>query len=204
MRPAVFIDRDGTINEQHGYINHISRFILLPGVGKAISLLNQSDHIVVVTSNQSGVARGYFPIELVKATHELMKKELAKDNAYLDKIYFCPHHPDGVLPEYRKKCSCRKPDIGLVKKARSELDIDMERSYVIGDRWLDIEFAHNADLPGILVLTGYGKGELEYIVPHKGEKPAYIAEDLLRAVRWILKQEGPHKNLWANILKKNS
>ena len=189
MRPAVFIDRDGTINEQHGYINHISRFILLPGVGKAISLLNKNNHIVVVTSNQSGVARGYFPIELVKATHELMKKELAKDNAYLDKIYFCPHHPDGVLPEYRKECSCRKPDIGLVKKAISELDIDMERSYVIGDRWLDIEFAHNANLPGILVLTGYGRGELEYIVPHKGKKPAYIAEDLLRAVSWILKKE---------------
>ena len=189
MRPAVFIDRDGTINEQHGYINHISRFILLPGIGKAISLLNQSNHIVVVTSNQSGVARGYFPIELVKATHELMKKELAKDNAYLDKIYFCPHHPDGVLPEYRKECSCRKPGIGFIKKARSELDIDMERSYVIGDRWLDIDFARNANLPGILVLTGYGKGEMEYIVPHKTLKPAFVAEDLLGAATWILAQD---------------
>lgn len=193
MRPTVFIDRDGTINEQLGYINHISRFILLPGVGKAISLLNQNNYIVVVTSNQSGVARGYFPIELVKTTHELMKRELAEyDNAYIDEIYFCPHHPDGVLPEYRKECSCRKPDIGLIEKARSEFDINMERSYVIGDRLLDIEFAHNANLPGILVLTGYGKGELEYIVPHKTVKPIFMAKDLLTAVRWILKQDSKY------------
>lgn len=187
MRPAVFLDRDGTINEQLGYINHISRFMLLPGVGEAISLLNKNDYIVVVTSNQSGVARGYFPIELVEETNDLMKRELAQDNAYVDGIYFCPHHPDGVLPEYRMECSCRKPDIGLIEKARSELDIDMERSYVVGDRWLDIEFAHNANLPGILVLTGYGKGDLEYIVPEEKIKPTFVAADLSRAVEWILK-----------------
>lgn len=189
MKPAVFLDRDGTINEQLGYINHISRFMLLPSAGKAISLLNKNNHIVVVTSNQSGVARGYFPIELVKEINELMKRELAKDDAYMDGIYFCPHHPDGLVPEYRKECTCRKPDIGLIEKARSELDIDMRRSYVIGDRWFDIEFAHNAGLPGILVLTGYGRGDLEYIVPHKQIKPTFVAEDLLRAVKWILKHD---------------
>ena len=189
MRPAVFLDRDGTINEQCGYINHISRFILLPGVGEAISLLNKNNHIVVVTSNQSGVARGYFPIELVKEIHELMEMELAKNNAYVDRIYFCPHHPDGVVHEYTRQCSCRKPNIGLIKKAKAELDIDIEVSYVIGDRLLDIEFAHNANIPGILVLTGYGKGELEYTVPHKEKKPAYVAKDLLMAVKWILKQD---------------
>lgn len=189
MRPAVFIDRDGTINEQRGYINHISQFVLLPGVGKAISLLNKNNHIVAVTSNQSGVARGYFPIKLVKEIHELMEQKLAKDNAYVDGIYFCPHHPDGVVPEYSRECSCRKPNAGLIKQAETELDIDMEASYVIGDRLLDIEFAHNANLPGILVLTGYGKGELKYIMPYKSIKPAYVAKDLLSAVQWILKQE---------------
>jgi D-glycero-D-manno-heptose 1,7-bisphosphate phosphatase len=188
VRPAVFLDRDGTINEQLGYINHTSRFMLLPGVGEAISLLNRNDYIVVVTSNQSGVARGYFPIELVEETNDLMKRELAQDNAYVDGIYFCPHHPDGVLPEYRMECSCRKPDIGLIEKARSELDIDMKRSYVVGDRWLDIEFAHNANLPGILVLTGYGKGDIEYIVPDEKIKPTFVAADLSRAVEWILKE----------------
>ncbi|RLJ04029.1 MAG: D,D-heptose 1,7-bisphosphate phosphatase [Candidatus Aenigmatarchaeota archaeon] len=189
MRPAVFIDRDGTINEQRGYINHISQFVLLPGVGKAISLLNKNNHTVVLTSNQSGVARGYFPIQLVKEIHELMAQNLAKDNAYIDRIYFCPHHPDGVVPEYSRKCDCRKPNTGFIKKAKAELDIEMETSYVIGDRLLDIEFAHNANLPGILVLTGYGKGELKYSMPHKSITPVYVAKDLLSAVKWILEQE---------------
>jgi len=189
MRPAVFIDRDGTINEQRGYINHISQFVLLPGVGKAISVLNKNNHTVVITSNQSGVARGYFPINLVKEIHELMEQKLAKDNAHIDRIYFCPHHPDGVVPEYSRECDCRKPNTGLIKKAKAELDIDMETSYVIGDRLLDIEFAHNANLPGILVLTGYGKGESKYSMPHKSITPAYVAENLLRAVQWILEQE---------------
>ena len=189
MRPAVFIDRDGTINEQRGYINHISRFVLLPGVGEAISLLNKNNHIVVITSNQSGVARGYFPIQLVQEIHELMKLKLTKDNAHVDGIYFCPHHPDGVVPEYSKECICRKPNVGLIKQAEIELAIDMETSYVIGDRLLDIEFAHNANLPGILVLTGYGKGEVHYNMPHKSITPAYVAKDLLHAAQWILKQD---------------
>ena len=189
MRPAVFIDRDGTINKQCGYINHISRFVLLPGVGEAISLLNKNNHIVVVTSNQSGVARGYFPIQLVKDIHDVMVLELKKYNAYVDRIYFCPHHPDGIVPEYSRECSCRKPNIGLIKQAQDELGIDMETSYVIGDRLLDIEFAHNANLPGILVLTGYGKGEVQYSMSHKSITPAYVAEDLLGAVQWILKQD---------------
>ena len=189
MKPAVFIDRDGTINEQRGYINHITRFILLPGVGEAISFLNKNDHLVVVTSNQAGVAQGYFPLELVHEVHQVMERELAKDNAFLDGIYFCPHHPHGVVMDYKRECRCRKPDVGLIERARAELGIDMERSYVIGDRWLDMDFARNANLPGILVLTGYGKGEMEYIVPHKTLKPAFVAEDLLGAATWILAQD---------------
>ena len=189
MKPAVFIDRDGTINEQRGYINHISRFILLPGVGQAIYLLNKNDYHVVVTSNQSGVARGYFPVELVHETHELMKRELAKDNAYLDGVYFCPHHPNGIVSGYNKQCTCRKPDTGLIEKAKSDLEIDMVKSFVIGDRWLDIEFACNAGLPGILVLTGYGRGDLEYVVPRKKTKPFFVTEDLLEAVTWLLAQD---------------
>jgi D-glycero-D-manno-heptose 1,7-bisphosphate phosphatase len=189
MRPAVFIDRDGTINEEHGYINHINRFVLLPGVAKAISLLNKHNYIVVVTSNQSGVARGYFPITLVKEIHEFMKQELAKQNAYVDGIYFCPHHPNGVVPEYSRECECRKPNVGLIKKAEVALDIDMETSYIIGDRLLDIKLARNVNVPGILVLTGYGKGELKYSMSLTRITPAYVAEDLLQAVQWILKSD---------------
>lgn len=188
MKPAVFIDRDGTINEQRGYINHISRFILLPGVGKAIYHLNRNDYHVVVTSNQSGVAQGYFPVELVHETHELMKRELAKDNAHVDGVYFCPHHPNGIVSGYTKQCACRKPDTGLIEKAKSDLEIDMDRSFVIGDRWIDIEFAHKAGLPGILVLTGYGRGDLEYVIPRKSTKPLFVAEDLPKAVVWLLAQ----------------
>jgi D-glycero-D-manno-heptose 1,7-bisphosphate phosphatase len=189
MKPAVFIDRDGTINEQRGYINHISRFILLPGVGQAIYLLNKNDYHVVVTSNQSGVAQGYFPVELVHETHELMERELAKDNAYLDGVYFCPHHPNGIVSGYNKQCTCRKPGTGLIEKAKFDLEIDMERSFVIGDRWVDIEFAYKAGLPGILVLSGYGRGDLEYVIPRKKTKPVFVAEGLLRAVTWLLAQD---------------
>jgi len=191
MRPAVFIDRDGTINEQRGYLNHISRFVLLPGVGEAISLLNEYNRLVLITSNQSGVARGYFPIELVHETHDYMKRELERDNAHVDGIYFCPHHPDGEILEYKKACKCRKPGTGLIEMARAEFDIEMGRSYVIGDRWLDIVFAHNAHLPGILVLTGYGMGEREYGAPPEGIVPAYVAENLLEAVHWLLRQDTP-------------
>jgi len=186
VTPAVFIDRDGTINEQRGYVNHISRFTLLPGVGRAISLLNRNNYLVVVVSNQSGVARGYFPIELLTETHDFMRRELAKDEAFIDGIYFCPHHPNCAIPEYSKECNCRKPNIGLIEKAGSELDIDMEGSYVVGDRWLDIEFAHNANLPGILVLTGYGMGEVQYMANPRNIEPAFVARDLLAAVQWIL------------------
>jgi len=189
MRPAVFIDRDGTINQQLGYINHISRFILLPNVGEAISLLNKHNRLVFITSNQSGVARGYFPIELVHEVHEQMITTLKSENARIDGIYFCPHHPEGELLEYKKKCRCRKPGIGFIEAAQRMFDVDMAKSYVIGDRWIDIAFAHNAQLPGILVLTGYGRGEWEYVSPPNGISPAYVAENLLEAVRWLLRQD---------------
>jgi D-glycero-D-manno-heptose 1,7-bisphosphate phosphatase len=185
-KPTVFVDRDGTINEQMGYINHTSRFILLPRVAEAIRVLNRSGFATVVVSNQSGVARGYFPMELVHEVHGLMENLLSKKGARLDGIFFCPHHPQGVLPEYAIPCGCRKPDTGLIAQARDELDIDMTRSYVIGDRCQDLEMARRAGLEGVLVLTGYGRGEREYILPRERVRPAYIAEDLLDGVRWII------------------
>lgn len=185
-KPAVFVDRDGTINEQMGYINHTSRFILLPRVAEAIRALNRSGFATVVVSNQSGVARGYFPLELVHEVHCRMENLLSKKGARLDGIFFCPHHPQGVLPEYAISCGCRKPGTGLIEQARDELDIDMTRSYVIGDRCQDLEMARRAGLAGVLVLTGYGRGEREYILPRERVMPAYIAEDLLDGVSWII------------------
>jgi D-glycero-D-manno-heptose 1,7-bisphosphate phosphatase len=188
-KPAVFMDRDGTINEQMGYINHLSRFIILPGVPEAIRLLNENGFLSIVVSNQSGVARGYFTEDLVERVHESLRSSLRENGSEMDDFFFCPHYPRGSLPEYCFECDCRKPKTGLIDQARRKFDIHMERSYVIGDRHADIEFAHNARLKGILVKTGYGLGEIEHVLPRRSLKPEYIAEDLLDAVKWILKKE---------------
>lgn len=186
-QPAVFLDRDGTINEQMGYINHISRFHLLPGVPEAIRLLNEHGYLVILVSNQSGVARGYFPVELVHEVHAQLKALLRAHDARLDEIFFCPHYATGEIPEYSKPCDCRKPRPGMVRKAVERFEIDMENSYMIGDRHTDIEMAERCEVKGILVKTGYGLGDLKYVFPKLGLKPAYIATDLLDAARWIIR-----------------
>lgn len=185
-RPAVFIDRDGTINEQMGYINHISRFVLLPGVPETVRLLNEKGFLAIVVTNQAGVARGYSNMELIHEVHALLEKSLKKEKASLDGIFFCPHHPLGVVPEYARECDCRKPKTGLIEQAQRAFDIDMPRSFVVGDRCNDVELAHRAGIRGILVKTGYGMGEIEHVLPKKRERPDHIAQDLLHAVRWIL------------------
>ena len=185
-RPAVFLDRDGTINEQMGYINHISRFVFLPGAVEAIGILNRNRYLVIVVSNQSGVARGYFPLALVDEVHEHMKMVLKKSGVDIDGLFFCPHHPEGKVAQYSISCDCRKPKTGLIQKACEAFDIDMPNSYVIGDRISDIELAHRSDLKGILVTTGYGLGDVTYLLPNATYKPVHIAADLFQAVRWII------------------
>ena len=186
---AVFLDRDGTLNEEVGYVNHLDRFILLPKVGEAIRLLNQHGFKTVVITNQSGVARGYFTESLIHQVHRRMEDLLRREGAYLDGIYYCPHHPDVGEPPYRQKCRCRKPDVGLVDQAVKDLDIDCSKSYGIGDRGVDLEFAHRVGAKGILVLTGYGKGEWEYLKDQWRVKPDHVSRDLYEAVRWILQPE---------------
>lgn len=188
-KPAVFIDRDGTVNEQMGYINHPDRFIILPHVAEAFRVLNKNEFLAIIVSNQSGVARGYFPIELVEHIHALMKESLMREGASVDGIFFCPHYPKGNVREYSIECECRKPKTGLIKKACEHFDIDLSRSYVIGDHYTDMELAERAALKGILVKTGYGKGVIEYNLPEMKFTPSYIAEDLLDAVKWIMKKE---------------
>lgn len=187
---AVFLDRDGTINEEVGYVNHLDRFHLLPGAGEAIRLLNQNGMKVVVVTNQSGVARGYFPESFVHLVHQEMKDRLRKEGAHLDGIYYCPHHPDAGEPPYRQKCRCRKPETGLIEEAIKDLEIDPSKSYMVGDRGADIEFGQKIGAKTILVLTGYGKGEWEFFKDEWKSKPDFVAEDLLKAVQWILQQEG--------------
>jgi len=185
-RPAVFIDRDGTINEQMGYINHMSRFHVLPGVPEAVKLLNDNDYLVIIVTNQSGVARGYFPIELVEEIHSHMKESLKKEGAEVNAIFFCPHFPRSRVKEYAIECDCRKPNTGMIRQALDEFDIDLTQSYMIGDHFTDLEFASNANIKSIMVKTGYGLGEVGYVLPKLPYKPVYVADDLLDAVKWIL------------------
>ena len=184
---AVFLDRDGTVNEQMGYINHKSRFILLPGVGQAIRRLNEAGVPVVVATNQSGLARGYFPPALLDEVHAKMVQELAEDGAKVDGIYICPHHPEAKEEQYRKACACRKPKTGLLEQAAADLNLDLGKSFMVGDRWSDLECGDRVGATPVLVLTGYGRGDLEYIGPQKELQPELIAEDLGQAVEQILR-----------------
>jgi len=185
-RPAVFIDRDGTVNEQMGYINHLSRFVMLAGSAEAIRLLNSHHYLAIIVSNQSGVARGYYPIELVDKVHSHMNALMEKEGAFVDGIFFCPHYVKGSVPEYSIECDCRKPGTGLIEKACQAFDIDMAHSYMIGDRYSDIELALRLDLKGVLVTTGYGLGDLDYVFPRLSFKPDHVAKNLLQAVKWII------------------
>lgn len=187
-QPAVFLDRDGTINEQMGYINHISRFILLPGAATAIRTLNEQNIPVVVVTNQSGLARGYFPPVLLDAVHAQMEQELAAQDAHIDGLYICPHHPEAKEKQFRKVCTCRKPQTGLLEQAAAELELDLTRSFIVGDRWSDLKCGNRVGATSVLVLTGYGRGDLEYIGPEQEIQPDKIAEDLSEAVDWIIEQ----------------
>ena len=185
-RAAVFLDRDGVINEQMGYVNHVSRFVLLPGVAAAIGKLNRAGVLVLVATSQSGLARGYFPASLLHEVHELMRQQLAGLGAHLDGIYGCPHHPEAKEALYRQDCDCRKPKPGLVLQAAGELGLDLLKSYMVGDRWTDIRCGAAAGLKTVLVRTGYGRGEELYIGPQETVQPETVQEDLTAAVDWIL------------------
>ncbi|MBM4306458.1 MAG: HAD family hydrolase [Deltaproteobacteria bacterium] len=187
---AVFLDRDGTINEEVGFLDQIEKFKLLPRAGEAIRLLNRNNFKTIVITNQSGVARGYFPESLVLKVHQKMKDLLKNEGAYLDGVHYCPHLPDGVGPPNSQSCNCRKPKTGLIDIVLKELNIDFSKSYSIGDRGSDIEFGRRIGAKTILVLTGYGKEESEHSEDQWKSKPDYVAQNLYEAVQWILHEEG--------------
>jgi D-glycero-D-manno-heptose 1,7-bisphosphate phosphatase len=181
MNRAVFIDRDGTISEEVGYINHTSRFRVFPYSAEAIKLLNDSDWLAVLITNQAGVARGYFTEDMIHAVHNQLGAELQKNDARLDAIYYCAHHPTVGEPPYCYDCDCRKPKPGLIHRAAKELNIDLERSWMIGDRYSDIELARNAGVHSGFVLSGYGRGEWEHQRGAWAMEPELVAETLLDA-----------------------
>jgi len=189
MRRAVFIDRDGTISEEVGYINHPSRFRVFPYAAAAIKHLNDHGWLAIVVTNQAGVARGYFSEDMIQTVHAGMKKELENGGARLDAVYYCAHHPSVGEPLYRLDCDCRKPKPGLISRAVRDFDIDVAGSWMVGDRYSDVELARNAGVKSMFVLSGYGRGEWEHQRSSWTERPNLVAEDLLEAVRVIAAQE---------------
>jgi D-glycero-D-manno-heptose 1,7-bisphosphate phosphatase len=188
-RRAVFIDRDGTISEEVGYVNHPARYRVFPFAAEAVKTINDAGWLAVLVTNQAGVARGYFKEDLIQLVHDQLARELARGGARLDAIYYCPHHPTVGEPPYRATCDCRKPKPGLVKRAAAELDIDLAGSWMVGDRYGDTELARNAGVRAALVLTGYGRGEYEYQRDTWRHEPDLVAENLLEAVKEILKKD---------------
>ncbi len=179
LRPAVFLDRDGTIAEEMGYMNHPSRFHIFPFAAEAIRRLNQAGFPVVVVTNQSGVARGFFPETLVQQINEQMVRELAARGARIDAVYYCPHN-------LASNCDCRKPKPGMLERAAREHRLRLAGSWVVSDRYADVEMAHRVGARGILVLTGYGRGEFEWNRAGWPRPPEAVVADLAEAVDVIL------------------
>ena len=187
---AVFLDRDGTINEEVGYLDSLEKLKMIPAAYEAIKLINLNGMKAVVISNQAGVAKGFFTEEFVHTVNKRLLALLKKKGAIIDKFYYCPHHPEEGKGVYLQKCHCRKPAPGMMLQAARELNIDLSRSYLVGDRFLDMEAAKNAGAKGILVKTGYGEDLLQDDGPDRATpagKPDFIATDILDAVLWILK-----------------
>ena len=178
---AVFLDRDGTINEEVEYLDSLDRLHVFPEAFEAVRLINQSGLKTIVITNQSGIGRGFFDEAFVGRVHEEMRSLFLKEGAVIDSFYYCPHHPTEGMGQYRQVCSCRKPEPGLLIKAAEDLGIDLSRSYMIGDRTKDVEVGQRTGAKGILVQTGYGK-----VADMGSIHPDYIAQDILAAVKWLL------------------
>lgn len=185
-RRAIFMDRDGTICEEAGYVNHLSRSRLLPNSLEAIRLVNGAGYLAIVVTNQSGVARGLFTEDLVQAVHRQMIDRVEAGGARLDAVYYCPHHPREGSPPYRMECDCRKPRPGMLLRAAREHGVDLAGSFMIGDSLVDLEAGRAAGVGAVHVLTGYGRGLAEHQAERLTARPLHTAEDLLGAVRFIL------------------
>jgi D-glycero-D-manno-heptose 1,7-bisphosphate phosphatase len=186
VRRAVLLDRDGTLIEEAGYLDRLERLAFFPYSVDAVRLLNQAGFVVVVVTNQSGVARGIVEEAFVQTAHEYITARLVAGGARVDGFYYCPHHPSAVREDYRRACDCRKPAPGLLRRAAKDLDIDLSRSFVVGDRWHDLDAGTAVGAQGVLVRTGYGR--ITETSPPSGAAPAAVVDNLIEAVTWILRQ----------------
>ena len=183
-RPAVFLDRDGTIVREVNYLSRIEDLELLAGAGEAIARLNRLGLPVILVSNQSGVARGLFDTAFVERCHHRLQELLAPCGAHIDAFFFCPHHPTAGRPPYRKTCDCRKPAPGMLWRAARQFDLELKNSFVIGDKECDLELAAAVGARGILVATGYGR-QTAAEMTKRGTPPDPFCRDLNAAVDWI-------------------
>jgi D-glycero-D-manno-heptose 1,7-bisphosphate phosphatase len=185
-RAAVFLDRDGTLIEEVGYLDRVDRVELYPWSIDAVRLLNRAGMPVIVVTNQSGIARGFFTEAIVDRVHEHISALLAEGGARIDAYYYCPHHPHGHVDGYTHVCNCRKPARGLVDRAVLEFGIDPGASFVVGDRWLDVRLARTVGARGVLVRTGYGAGEERQ--PPDDLVADAIVDNLIAASSWVLQE----------------
>ena len=190
-RRAVFLDRDGVLNQEVGYIHQVTDLHLISGVAQAVKQLNQAGLFCCLVSNQSGPARGYYAASHVDALHDRLCQLLeAEAGAHLDALYYCPYlsAPEGgTAPAYTRWSTWRKPNTGMLVAAAWEHDLDLHKSFMVGDKATDVDMAHNAGCTGILVQTGFGDRILSGKYQHH-TKPDFIALDLPRAADWILQK----------------
>jgi D-glycero-D-manno-heptose 1,7-bisphosphate phosphatase len=185
MRPAVFLDRDGTMIEDVGYLDSLSRIAWYPWTVDAIRMLNRAAIPVVVVTNQSGIARGMFSEAFVSETHRNLDARLAAGGAHVDAYYYCPHHPDGRVAMYTRRCDCRKPGRGMIDRAAADHGLDPARSFVVGDTWLDVQLGRAVEARAILVRTGAGAaGETH---PPAGVAADAVVDNLAAAASWIIR-----------------
>jgi D-glycero-D-manno-heptose 1,7-bisphosphate phosphatase len=183
MRRAVFLDRDGTLLEEGNYVSDIRNVVFFPYTVDAVRLLNQAEFAVVVITNQSGIARGIVQESFVAEAHAFIDRKLAEGGARIDGYYYCPHHLEGSIEKFTRECDCRKPKPGQLHQAAADLDLDLAGSFVVGDRWSDVEAAAAVGGRGVLVRTGYGMQAAQESRP-----AAVIVDNLIAAVAWILRQ----------------
>jgi D-glycero-D-manno-heptose 1,7-bisphosphate phosphatase len=190
MKPAVFVDRDGTMIQDVNYLSRADQVAWFSWTIDAIRLLNRAGYLVFVVTNQGGIGLGYTTEDFVRATHADLTKTLDAAGARVDGWYFCPHHPDAVDPDLARPCECRKPGRGMIDLALKDHEIDLARSFTIGDKAIDVALGTNVGARGILVKTGYGETQL---TKFGGAIPgaAFVAEDLMSAVSWILRTPQP-------------
>lgn len=194
MEQVVFLDRDGTLNQEVNYLHRPEDLKLIPGVPEALGLLKEAGYRLVVVTNQAGVARGYYTEEDVRNLHLYMNQVLERDGASIDAFYYCPHHPEYGVGAYRQACHCRKPDTGMFEMAGKRFEVDKARSFMVGDKLLDVEAGKNYGLTSILVGTGYGKEQHEQdVAAGQGFLYDCYADSMMEAARWIV-EKGKVKN----------